>query len=182
MNRQQYLGELERLLSAAPEHVRQQWMYDYEEHFRLAEEEGKSEYEVVLELGDPRMIANELLSSRQAVSLGTGEPGGSAPRMVLAAVSLILFNLVFIVGPYIALCSVIAALWAVVLALLVSAVAAAAAGFAGIDLEIIQGISAALVCLGLGMLAGAGVQWLSRMFVKLTVQYVRLNFRLVRGK
>lgn len=57
-----YLNRLERLLQKVPEAERRDILQDYREHFRLAEEEGKSLDEIIHSLGDPEALAKDILA------------------------------------------------------------------------------------------------------------------------
>jgi len=57
MNRKQFLAELEKSLKNIPISERQDILSDYEEHFSVAQEQGKSEEETCRALGDPSSIA-----------------------------------------------------------------------------------------------------------------------------
>ncbi len=57
----QYLGELNHLLHVIPSEQRQELLLDYELHFQMAMENGQPEEQIAHELGDPRVIAKELL-------------------------------------------------------------------------------------------------------------------------
>lgn len=181
MIRNQYLQQLWELLSPVPERIRREWMYDYEEHFRMAAEHGRSEAEAAHELGDPRLIAKELLLTYRVDQAET--KSGSVTlvsRAVLAAVSLGFFNLIFVLGPYVALLGVLVALWASAFAVGVSSLAAIYEGMFGGGVTMTQGIFIAMVLLGAGMLLGAGTHWLTKAFMKLTLAYLKFNSRMIR--
>ena len=57
MNKAEYMLGLERAIIRLPRTVRDEILYDYEEHFRLGKEAGKSEEEIARELGTPEEIA-----------------------------------------------------------------------------------------------------------------------------
>ncbi|MFC5651352.1 hypothetical protein ACFPYJ_20005 [Paenibacillus solisilvae] len=104
------------------------------------------------------------------------------PVAVLAAVSLGFFNLIFVLGPFIALLGVLIALWAASLSLGLSAFAAVYEGVFGKSFTIPQSASAAAVLLGLGMLLGAGTHSLTRAVARMTLQYLKFNSRMIRVK
>ncbi|SEO40328.1 HAAS domain-containing protein [Paenibacillus sp. OV219] len=183
MIRNQYLQQLWELLAPVPERIRREWMYDYEEHFRMAAEHGKSEVEAAHELGDPRLIAKELLLTYRVDQAET--KSGSitlVSRAVLAAVSLGFFNLIFVLGPYVALLGVLVALWATAIGVGLSSLMALYEGVYGGGVTMTQGIFIAMVLLGLGMLIGAGTQWLTKAFLKMTLAYLKFNSRVIRVK
>ncbi|BBH22776.1 hypothetical protein Back11_41210 [Paenibacillus baekrokdamisoli] len=183
MIRDQYLHHLWELLKPVPEKLRREWMFDYEEHFRLAAEHGRSEAEAASELGDPRLIAKELLLGYR-VEQADDKKGSITlvSRAVLAAVSLGFFNLVFVLGPFIALLGVLLALWGVSLALGLAALAAVYEGISGDAFTIAQGGFVACLLLALGMLLGAGTHVLTRSVAKMTLQYLKFNSRVIRVK
>src|SRR5262245_61300681 len=121
-----YMNELERLLASVPEPVRREWLYDYYSHFELAAENGQSEEAAARELGDPRTVAKELLLGYRVEQAETHGSFRTLSRAVFATVGLGLFNIIFILGPYVAIAAVLLALWASAAAFSVAAVAAVA--------------------------------------------------------
>ncbi|KOO44286.1 HAAS signaling domain-containing protein [Priestia koreensis] len=98
MGKNEFLQKLRDLLRDLPEVERQEILYDYEEHFEVGMEEGKSEAEIIRDLGDPYVIAKDLVGEQfGGVSAPTRKP--STFKMTMIAFGLILFNLVFVVGP-----------------------------------------------------------------------------------
>lgn len=56
MDRYEFLKILSDGLTSFPEKERNEILYDYEEHFRVGSSRGKSDPEIIMELGDPYMI------------------------------------------------------------------------------------------------------------------------------
>ncbi|OXM14880.1 HAAS signaling domain-containing protein [Paenibacillus herberti] len=183
MTKERYLKELWTHLSPVPERIRRDWMFDYEEHFRLAAEHGQSEEEAAAELGDPRFIAKEmLLGHRVAEAQSSGGSLRSVSRAVFAAVGLGFFNLVFVLGPYIALMGLLFALWAVSVALVLAAFPILYEGYFGDAFEFQFAIFAAMITVGLGLLLGATAYKLTRGFLRLTLKYLQANTRMLKGR
>jgi hypothetical protein len=63
MNKEEFLRDVGRALDEISEAERTEILYDYEEHFMIGKENGKTEEEICLELGNPAEIANNYLSS-----------------------------------------------------------------------------------------------------------------------
>ncbi|WP_026478548.1 DUF4097 family beta strand repeat-containing protein [Alkaliphilus transvaalensis] len=61
MNKRVFLDQLEKLLQDLPKEVREDILYDYDEHFRVALEEGKREEEIAKSLGMPEEIVKEFM-------------------------------------------------------------------------------------------------------------------------
>ncbi|GGH32421.1 HAAS signaling domain-containing protein [Paenibacillus segetis] len=64
MNKSQFLGLLHSHLSVLPPEECNELMEDYEAHFAFALQNGRTEEEVILELGHPEELAREALGNR----------------------------------------------------------------------------------------------------------------------
>ncbi|MEV5027563.1 HAAS signaling domain-containing protein [Paenibacillus sp. LPE1-1-1.1] len=179
--RDRYMLELEGMLKVIPEAQRKEWLYDYYIHFQQAVENGQSEEDAARELGDPRMIANELLLGYRVGQAEKNNSFGKLSKAVFATVSLGLFNVIFILGPYLALAAVLLALWA-------SAVAIGVAGI-GIVIEslwngtftIPQALTIGLISSAITILLVIGLKALTTSFYKMTLKYLKFNTRIVKG-
>jgi uncharacterized membrane protein len=87
MTKQQFLHELEQLLSRVPTSERQEMLYDYEEHIRSATENGWTEAEAVSKLGSPKVIAKELLATTYVQQAETATNFGNVLRFVRYSLS-----------------------------------------------------------------------------------------------
>lgn len=68
-----FLEELERLLSELPERERQDIVIDFAEHFREAQERGRTEEETIQSLGSVQAIAEEIVAEYRARPIGSNE-------------------------------------------------------------------------------------------------------------
>ncbi|MBD2868061.1 HAAS signaling domain-containing protein [Paenibacillus arenilitoris] len=182
MTKYQYMSELTHLLKNVPEPIRKEWLYDYDMHFQLAAQNGQSEAEAALELGDPRTVAAELLLSYRVGQAETRNDFGGLSRAVFATVGMGLFNVIFVIGPYLGLAAVLLALW-------VSAGALAIAGIATViesvwigTFSYMQALSLGLICCSLSILSVLGLRVLTKLFFTATLKYLKFNTRIVRGK
>lgn len=64
MNKNEFLALLRAHLSALPPEEQNELLEDYEAHFAFGLQSGRSEEEIVLELGDPAELAKEALDNR----------------------------------------------------------------------------------------------------------------------
>ncbi|QAA33617.1 DUF1700 domain-containing protein [Clostridium manihotivorum] len=68
MDKKDFMRAMEKALNKVPEAERNDILYDYEEHFIIGKENGKTEEEICLELGKPNEIAESYnLRSKQTV-------------------------------------------------------------------------------------------------------------------
>lgn len=190
MNREQYLRELVTSMEGMGEQEKKEIAADYEEHFRIGVSSGKSEEEIARALGNPRSIGKSYRID--AMLEGPESPGAaSVLRAVFATMSLGFFNIVVVLGPFVAIVAVVASLWAV----------AASVGLSGVGLvlgAIARPILPAYITTGgfhpaflgfagvglaaLGLLSILGMWQLSKWVVRLIGRYVQLNVRIVTNK
>ncbi|MCX7747479.1 MAG: DUF1700 domain-containing protein [Clostridia bacterium] len=190
MNRTEYIESLRRLLSGLSDEDRNDIIYDYEEHFRMGVEDGKSEEEIAKSLGDPRNVARQYKVDYAVRRAEDNRSITNISSAVWASIGLGFLNVVFVLGPFIGLA-------ATVFAIFVSAVAVTAAGAATLLAVIFQpflggfvemGVStpvaifAAIGITSLGLLFLAGAVKLAQLFYKVTLAYLRFNIKVITGR
>lgn len=183
MRKWEFLSKLENQLAPLPEMERQEILRDYEEHFRAGKEEGKSEEEIVHSLGDPHALAKEILQDH-SLDKGEGEPSATnLARAILVILSLVFFNLAFVLGPFIGLVGVFfgayvtaaTLIFAPVIFLITHGVPTAGPDF-------LQWLFASMMTAGGGLLLLYLLFKLTSLFYKGTVWYLRFNYRMIVGK
>ena len=115
MNRDEYLDLLKLYLKDLPSDEIQDILLDYEEHFRIGISKGKTEEEISKELGSPRDIADNYkgpveTSFLQNENLGNFQDTknhNDTTRKLLIGLFLIFFNLVIVLGPFLAIIGVL---------------------------------------------------------------------------
>lgn len=189
MNKYEFMSTLKKSLGSMSQSEKNDILYDYEEHFRIGIENGKTEAVIVEELGDPIAIGASYNTSSFTDKVSRKPKNRSVLTCVFIAIGLGLFNLIFILGPYFGLVAGILGLFA-------GAVGFTFGGFAYficiiafphipffMDITIIGNkvislfISVGLTALGL--LFFIGMYYVTKWFIKLTVKYVKLNIRII---
>lgn len=181
ITRDSYMLELESLLKVIPEAQRKEWLYDYYIHFQQAVENGQTEADAARELGDPKVIANELLLSYRVTQAETNNSFGKLSRAVFATVSLGLFNIIFVIGPYLGLAAVLLALWVSAAALALAGIVTVAESLWSGTFTIAQAVSVGLICCSLAILLSVALKVLTKQFFAITLKYLKFNTRIVRG-
>lgn len=189
MNKNEFMNILKSSLSSMNETEKSDILYDYEEHFRIGIENGKSEDKIAEELGDPSTIGDSYYTSSIADKAVRKPVVKNTFKVVLAAIGLGFFNIVFVLGPYLGFVGVILGLFGTAIGLTV-------AGFAYFICVIIfpnipdfmsvaiigNKVISLLVAVGLtalGLLLFIGMCYLVRGFYKLTVKYLELNKKII---
>lgn len=196
MNKIEFLNILEMSLRDLKDGEKEEILYDYEEHFRIGEQSGKSEDELIKELGDPNNIANQYRTSNQQENNEVLKDKIEEDRPIIvpiiATCGLLLFNLIFIFGPFMGI-------FASIMGLFVSAIGIIIAGIGVIFgvillpffpqyISIPNGISGfAIILLGigtvaLGLLFLIGMCYVVKYFYKGTVKYINWNLKIIKGR
>lgn len=190
MNKNEFLTILETSLFNLSFEEKKDIIYDYEEHFRIGEENGKSEDELIKELGDPQSIAKQYQIT-QTNNFAQSQPSAkNISNTVCMGIILGLFNLIFILGPYLGIIGVIIGLFA----------AAAGAAIAGVGMLLaivlapvipqfvsvpsgILAVATAFYGVGtvaLGILFFVGVCYVAKYFYIGTIKYLKWNMNIIR--
>ncbi len=196
MQREEFLKKLEQLLRNMPEAERKDVLYDYQEHIQIAVENGLDEEKVIESLGTPETIAKQY---RVKKYIDKAEATGSTTsvfRAILATVGLGFFNLIFILGPFLAVCGVLLGVGVSSIGVIIAGAGLILGGMFpqlinGVNMQVVEAgmhgsITAGLLFGGvgtmcLGSLMGLGTVGLTKGFMNMTIKYLRLNIHIIRG-
>lgn len=181
MNKAQFLARLHAFLKRLSTEERQDILQDFEEHFAIGLEEGKTEEQIADSLGSPNQIAKELLASYHLEKVESTTTTGNIFRAVWAVIGLGFFNVVIVLGPFIALAAVIIAGWA-------SGVAFIASPLLVLLNIVIYPASFELFNLffsvllsGIGFFIAIGMFYATRTLTNGFIRYLQYNVKLVKG-
>ncbi|KHF40573.1 DUF1700 domain-containing protein [Halalkalibacter okhensis] len=181
MNKQQFLMELDRALQKMSLDERQDILNDFEEHFAVGLEEGKTEGEITCSLGSPQQIAKDMLASYHLEKAETTVTTGNIIRAVWAVIGLGFFNLVIVLGPFIALVSIVFAGWAVGVSFIVSPLLFLInIIFYPGSFELFELFITLALC-GLGLFIAIGMFFATRTLTQGFLRYLKFNVKLVKG-
>lgn len=199
MNKEQFLYKLEGLLQSFSSEERRDILYDYEEHFRIGIEEGKSEENIAKELGNPQYIVdqyNKTEGSRNNTfesstffhsDVYREAPRTSVARSVMVAVALFFLNIA-IMGPlfisaFAVILSFFVSSFAILLSSIVLLIAPIVPALVSIPFQV-PFLSLLLFSIGLaslGSLFFIGSYYAGKYVYKLTINYCKFNIRLIKG-
>lgn len=191
MNKAQFIWLLNSQLTPLREEERRELMADYEAHFAFGLQNGKTEEEIVNELGDPVELAKEILGDRyegpqthrqtfQTYQPSSDRSNAGKGRSVIKVIALVFLNLLAVpIG---------LAGWCVwfSLALAGGALICAPLLFA-VDTALTQAFDASkmyasILLAGLGILLALGAAKLFRIVKKTTAAYIRWNANVSKGR
>ena len=172
MNKKEFMQKLKQLL---PDKDKRDILLDYEEHFLSGLTDGKTEEEIVKELGSPEEVAKEFGYT------------GTAPirTSVWAAIGLVTFDIFIGISILATLVSLWIGLWCV-------PVACFFAGVAMIIASVFTGVltlfpwyillTGGIASLAFGILAGVGMVYVTKAFYLGVKWFVMLHVKIFSGK
>lgn len=181
MNKDQFLSKLNTSLKKLPAEERQDILQDFQEHFAVGIEKGKSEEEIITSLGSPEQIAKELVVAYRVEKVEKSTSAKNIVGALWAVIGLGFFNLIIVLGPFIALAAITLAGWIVAVSFIVSPFVVVIniliypQIFAWFDLFFSLGLS------GVGLFISIGMYFVTRAFTKGFVRYLKYNIRMVKG-
>ncbi len=190
MNKKDFLNKLSLYLGVIPVEERQDVINDFEEHFREGLAEGRTEEEIADSLGDPKALANQFKAN---ILVSKAEKTTSAiniTRAVLATLGLGFLNLIFILGPFIAIVAVLVSLFASAIAIIASGITVFFASIFGplVPQYFAVLINPAVAIFGsigitlFGILFFVGDIYLAKWLYRLFVRYIKFNLKIITGR
>jgi uncharacterized membrane protein len=179
MTSQAFLDSLNKLLRKLPSKDRKEISDDYEEHIRIAREQGKTEAELLRRLGDAKTIAKAIMAEYYVGLAGKTKSPTSIFRAIAASVSLGFFNFLIVLPPSIAFLAIFVAFYIISWAMILSPVLGVYCLIQGYGVSI---IFASLLTLGIGLFLFLVSSWiLKKIFTQWFVRYLKFNIRIAKG-
>lgn len=187
MNKAEFIGNLRHELKGIPENEIDDILYDYEEHFQIGLSKGKTEEEIAMELGNPITIGK---SYRANYKINNAESNPSTKNLftaIISAVSLGFFNLIFVLGPFLAIVGLLIGLYVVGISFIVCGISLFFGTllipfhFISIDINV-HPITSASFGIGfatLGILILIGSFYLTKKIYNLILKYLRWNINTI---
>lgn len=187
MNKNEFLHKLKNSLNGLTEAEKNDILYDYEEHFSIGLEKGKTESEICESLGDPKTIAKQFRAEYAVKRAEEDKSTANILRAIFAAISLGFFNLIFMLGPFIALVATIFTFFIASGAVAVAGLIISVVSFFPSYLTVISSVPfnpAAGFFIGigtaaLGLIMLLGTICLAKFFYNLTIAYIKLNLKII---
>ncbi|MNX07270.1 hypothetical protein D3C86_369460 [compost metagenome] len=196
MKKHEFLTQLNAQLSQLPPEEKLELLEDYEAHFAFGKQNGKSEEEIVSELGDPHELAKEALGERFVTQepvywyhdpkkprqQHAAAPAQRERRSVTAQVFILIgmFFMNIVLGP------LMIAFWALVISIMAGALAGIVSpALLALDM-VFHSVSpakwfASIFMVGFGILLGIGSFGLLKSVLFTTRKYLSWNYHLAKG-
>ncbi|MDD4137648.1 MAG: DUF1700 domain-containing protein [Methanoregula sp.] len=187
---QEYIRILKsRLEGTLPHDELDDILSDYSEHFRIGKADGRSEEQLFRSLGSPEDVAREIRATHFVKKAEDNRSCKNIFHAVLATLGLGLFNLVFVLIPFILL---VVLLLVVFIVGIVFAIVGPVAFFSSV-LQIagipafaiwqfpVAGVFFSIGITSLGLLLVLGDYYLARFFYHIGIRYLRWNIGVISG-
>lgn len=181
MNKGQFLTKLDSSLKRLPLNDRQDILQDFEEHFTIGTQEGKTEEQIASLLGSPHQIAKDIIATYHLEKVETKATIGNIIRAVWATIGLGFFNLVIVIGPFLALIAVLIAGWVAGIAFIASPLLVFISLVIFPNTFELFNLFVSLAICGLGLFIVIGMYFATRTITQGFVRYLRFNVKLVKG-
>lgn len=195
MNKAEFIRQLKQGLNGYEPQDVEEIIADYEDHFRAAQEKGKSEDEICVSLGYPQSIAKAYKVENLLNKAKSDKNPSDFLRAFIVFISLGLFNLLFVLNPVLGLILVLFGLWLIpFVSVGVGAIGIIAPFFAPfIDYQIVEVTNVSFIhyiglflvgvgTLALGILLSILLWRLTKIFFKILVKYIEANITLIKNK
>jgi len=162
---------------------------DYSDHFRIGKSDGRSEEELYRSLGSPEDVAREIRATHLVKKAEDDKTCGNIFHAVLATLGLGLFNLVFVLVPFIIL--VLLLLVVFVVGILFTVLGPVALVYSLLQIlgipafaiwqSPVAGVFFSIGITTLGLLFVIGDYYLARFFYHIGIRYLKWNIGVITG-
>ena len=181
MNKEQFLTKLNDALKRIPSSEREDILQDFREHFEIGLSDGKTEEEIAKGLGVPQQIAREMVATYRLEQVEESTSTRNVLSAVWAVIGLGFFNLIIVLGPFIALVGFVLSGWLGGVSFIVSPILYMVNVVIYPEIFAWYDLFFALFLSGVGIFIVIGMFYVSRWLFKGFVKYLNFNVRMVKG-
>ncbi|MCI1857758.1 MAG: DUF1700 domain-containing protein [Sporolactobacillus sp.] len=182
MDKNEFLRQLDRLLHQIPTRDRREILHDLDEHFTIGFNAGKTDQEIINELGDPHAIAEEALTDYRATDSNQPPPEENLTRQILVGTGMFFFNLIVVLGPFVGIISAYIGLCVVPAVFIITPFFSLALLFQPDEDAFLFTFFSALFLCGFGILLGVAMIFIGKCLWGLFVRYLQFNIDVIKGR
>lgn len=190
MNKTQFLMAFYDALEGLPSHIKADIMSEYQDYFRVRMEQGQTEEDIFASLGDPITLSYAV--KRRTGYMAKPPKRFNFIRFCFMSFVMLLFNLICILGPAMAVLGLLIGLWGAAFGMSLGGVALLAGTFVSFlqpinlliqsQLSLITVISASVFVSSMGLLLGIGCIRMTKWSFKVLGAYAKWNVRVLLGR
>lgn len=168
-------------LKRLPSSEREEIIQDFREHFAIGLSEGKTEEEIAEGLGSPQQIGKEMGATYHLEQVQESASTGNVFRALWAVIGLGFFNLVIVLGPFIALAGIVFSGWAIGASFVLSPIVYIVNIIIYPEMFTMFQLFITIALCGLGIFVIIGMFYVTKWLVNGFVRYMQFNVRMVKG-
>ena len=187
--KKKFMEELKKNLKGLSKEDIDEILEDYESHFLVGKKRKRKESEIAKSLGDPKQIAKQAKIELLVSKAEKKKSFKNVWRAIFAAIGMSFFNLIFMLGPFIAMFAIVVSLFATGFAISMAGLVLIVAAFIPtLEFFYIPAFNhlsmffAGIGFVSLGALFCIGTWYLTKGFSILTIKYIKLNGRIISGE
>ena len=189
MTQREFIDTMSRHLKGLTEAERKDILADYQEHFAMGREEGKSEEEIAAALGEPKGLAKQYRAQTMVRRVEEKHSVANVLNVIIAALALGMFNLIFVLPLFFAVLGVLIGLLGASAGIALGGLGAVIGsvialitpwGIPGIVSGV--GLFTGIGLAALGILMGVGCFYVIKYTGIGLVKYVKFNIDIASGK
>lgn len=162
-------------------------LYDYEEHFEVGLSRGKTQKEIINELGNPNNIAKSYKASSKVKEADSNPSTKNLFKALLTAIGLGFFNLIFVLGPFLLLGGLLLGLYGISIGFIIGGVSSFFGTVAmpffpnsiNISVSPVISLSIGVGLTALGLLALIASFYLTKLFYNGIIKYLGWNIDII---
>ena len=189
MTQHEFIDSLSRHLRGLTEEEKKDILADYQEHFAIGKESGKSEEEISAALGDPRALAKQYRAETMVRRVQEKHSVTNVLNVIIAALALGMFNLIFVLPLFFAVLGVLIGLLAASVGVALGGLGAAIGSILALIIPwgipgVVSGVGlfTGIGLAALGILMGVGCFYVIKYTGIGLVKYVKFNIDIASGK
>jgi len=190
MNKKQFFEKLAMNLKGLPDDEIKDILDDFKEYFDIGKERGRSEEDLLSSLGEPRVLARQIKAESYIKKAEETTSAANITRAVFTSIGLSFFNIIFTLPLFVTVICILGVLFAV-------SVSLSATGVTGVLVSLlyplfsrylsfmVNPVAVGFAFLGLcsfGILFFVGNLYLSKLFYRQIVRYLKFNLSIIRGR
>lgn len=181
MVKSEYLQRVENKIKALPKTEQADIIRDLEEHFYFGREAGKSEEEIAKSLGSPDKMARALVATYRMEQVSEKKSVGNVFQAIWAVIGLSLFNLIIVLGPFIAVVGLIFSGWLAGGSFIITPILYGVISLIYPPKFILFELYMSITLAGIGIFICIGMYYFTVFVMKYFMRYVQWNYRMMKG-
>jgi len=185
-----FLENLEKNLKGLPKEEIKDILDDFREYFDVGSERGRTEDEIIISFGSPKIIAKQIKAESYIKKAEENTSAANITRAVFTTIGLSFFNIIFILPVFAVIFSMLAALFAAAISIGAAGVSGTVASFFypiysqyfTFTINIVVLIFAFIGTGAFGILFFIGDIYLAKLIYRLIVKYLKLNISIVKDR